>query len=80
MFTKLLRLVPALLVLLALPAHAAEVAGKKVLLVNSYHEGYPWSDGEEKGAKAALAGSGVELKFFRMDVKRNPGGAWWTRL
>jgi ABC-type uncharacterized transport system substrate-binding protein len=72
MSRKLLSLLPVLLTLLAVPAHAADLAGKKVLFINSYHEGYPWSDGEEKGAKMALAGSGVELKFFRMDTKRHP--------
>lgn len=50
---------------------AAAQAGKKILFINSYHEGYPWSDGEEKGAKAALSGSGVELRFLRMDTKRH---------
>jgi len=27
------------------PAHAQSLKGKKVLFVNSYHEGYEWSDG-----------------------------------
>jgi ABC-type uncharacterized transport system substrate-binding protein len=59
-------------VALALHAHpAAAQAGKKILFINSYHEGYPWSDGEEKGARAALTGSGVELRFHRMDTKRH---------
>jgi ABC-type uncharacterized transport system substrate-binding protein len=40
--------------------------------VNSYHEGYEWSDGEEKGVHKVLDGTGVELKFVRMDAKRNP--------
>ena len=69
---KLLSLLPLLLAALALPAHAADLAGKKVLFVNSYHEGYAWSDAEEQGAKAGLASSGVELRFFRMDTKRHP--------
>jgi ABC-type uncharacterized transport system substrate-binding protein len=58
----------ALVAALAAPAHA-QLAGKKVLFVNSYHEGYPWSDGEEKGAKIALEASGVQVKFARMDAK-----------
>ncbi|BDG04650.1 ABC transporter substrate-binding protein [Anaeromyxobacter oryzae] len=61
---------------LALPARAQSVAGKKVLFVNSYHEGYPWSDGEEHGASAAFQGSGVELRFFRMDTKRHQDEAF----
>ena len=52
---------------------AAAQAGKKVVVfVNSYHQGYEWSDGEEAGAKAVLEPSGVDLRFFRMDTKRNP--------
>ena len=47
-------------------------AGKKVLFVNSYHEGYEWSDGIEAGLQDILKGSGVELEFVRLDTKRNP--------
>ena len=52
-------------------------AAGKVLFVNSYHQGYPWSDGEEAGAQQALTGSGVQLEFFRMDTKRNPEAKWF---
>ncbi|WP_242392829.1 ABC transporter substrate-binding protein [Anaeromyxobacter oryzisoli] len=76
MIRLLLRLAPALLALSTTTAQAAPLAGKKVLFVNSYHEGYPWSDGEEKGARAAFAGSGVELRFIRMDLKRHPDDAF----
>ncbi|OFX20134.1 MAG: hypothetical protein A2V77_11370 [Anaeromyxobacter sp. RBG_16_69_14] len=31
-----------------------------------------WSDGEEKGARTVLQGTGIELRFFRMDAKRHP--------
>ncbi len=68
----------ASLALSAAPAHA-QPAGKKVLFVNSYHEGYPWSDGEEKGAKMALQGSGAKLDFARMDVKRHQGDAAFAK-
>jgi hypothetical protein len=44
--------------------------GKKVLWVDSYHEGYEWSDGIEKGIRNKFKNSGVELKVFRMDTKR----------
>jgi hypothetical protein len=71
-----LRTLPAaaavLLSALALPARA-QVAGKTVLYVNSYHEGYAWSDGEENGAKAVLEPAGVKVVFHRMDVKRHQG-------
>jgi ABC-type uncharacterized transport system substrate-binding protein len=49
----------------------AAPAGKKVLLIDSYHEGYEWSDGIVAGAKGVLASKGVELKIVRMDTKRN---------
>lgn len=45
--------------------------GKKILFVDSYHEGYNWSDGILKGIKATLKDSGVELKVTHMDTKRN---------
>jgi hypothetical protein len=45
--------------------------GKKILYVDSYHEGYEWSDGVTGGIKSVLNGTGVELKIQRMDTKRN---------
>lgn len=45
--------------------------GKKVLYVDSYHEGYEWSDGEVRGVENVLNNTGIELKIFRMDTKRN---------
>lgn len=57
---------------------------KKVLLVNSYHSGYPWSDGIEAGVRNVFntkvdkngsldnSQSQVELRVIRMDTKRNP--------
>jgi ABC-type uncharacterized transport system substrate-binding protein len=53
-------------------ADVAQAAGKKVLLIDSYHEGYEWSDGIVAGAKSVLNGKEVELKVVRMDTKRNP--------
>jgi ABC-type uncharacterized transport system substrate-binding protein len=49
----------------------AELSGKKIVWVDSYHEGYEWSDGLENGIKNTLAGTGIELKIIRMDTKRN---------
>lgn len=45
--------------------------GKKILYIDSYHQGYAWSDGIEKGVKKGLEGTGIELKVVRMDTKRN---------
>jgi ABC-type uncharacterized transport system substrate-binding protein len=50
---------------------AKKFAGKKVLFIDSYHEGYAWSDGITNSVKRSLDGSGVELKIIRMDTKRN---------
>jgi hypothetical protein len=46
--------------------------GKKILYVDSYHEGYEWSDGITNGIQETLDGTGVDLKIYRMDTKRNP--------
>ncbi len=48
-----------------------EFQGKKLLFIDSYHEGYEWSDGIVSGMRSVLQGSGVELKIHRMDTKRN---------
>jgi ABC-type uncharacterized transport system substrate-binding protein len=66
----------ATVLLVPLSARAAGADGKKVLFVNSYHQGYPWSDGEEAGAQQALAGSGAKLEFYRMDTKRHDDAKW----
>ena len=45
---------------------------KKVLIINSYHEGYAWSDGVESGIAGVLKEHPeIEYKFHRMDTKRN---------
>lgn len=69
-FTSLFLLAFLHFVLLA-PAYAAEVAGKKVLYIASYHEGHHWTDGTTKGVLEVLGDSGVELKIHYMDTKRN---------
>ncbi|NJD52142.1 MAG: ABC transporter substrate-binding protein [Candidatus Methanoperedens sp.] len=45
--------------------------GKKILYIDSYNTGYEWSDGETKGIENILNNTGIELKIFRMDTKRN---------
>ncbi len=47
-------------------------AGKKILYIDSYHEGYEWSDGITTGIRDTLKGTGVDLRVVRMDTKRNP--------
>ena len=53
-------------------------ATKKVLLVHSYHTGYPWVDAITQGVKRALSGSPVELQTYYMDTKRKTGTEWKT--
>ena len=53
--------------IMVFPAHAA----KRVLFVDSYHEGYEWSDGITEGIRSVLGNTDVVLKIFRMDTKRN---------
>jgi len=59
------------IVLLTSVGYAQSYNGKTILFVDSYHEGYAWSDGIAAGIKETLAGTGVELKIFHMDTKRN---------
>ena len=64
-------LVSMCVILFASVGFAAEFSGKKILIIDSYHEGYPWSDGTVAGAQTGLKDSGVDIKIFRMDTKRN---------
>lgn len=42
---------------------------KKCLFVSSYHQGYAWSDGVERGLRSVLEGK-CEYRQFDMDTKR----------
>jgi ABC-type uncharacterized transport system substrate-binding protein len=72
MIKKMLLALIFLTALASVAAGGESSPGKKILFINSYHQGYAWSDGEEAGAVQALAGSGVKLDFYRMDMKRRP--------
>jgi ABC-type uncharacterized transport system substrate-binding protein len=56
----------------ALVAVSSVFAAKKVFIIESYHVGYPWSDGLVAGAEKTLKAAGVEYKIVHMDTKRNP--------
>ena len=56
---------------LSLGVVAGEFDGKKVLYIDSYHEGYAWSDGMTESIVGIIGESGAELKIHRMDTKRN---------
>lgn len=44
--------------------------GKKVLFVNSYHQGYKWSDSISRAARGVLEPTGIEFREIFMDTKR----------
>ena len=50
--------------------HASQ-STQRILFIDSYHQGYPWSDGIEAGIHQVLDGKKVVLKVHRMDTKRN---------
>ncbi len=43
---------------------------KKILWVDSYHKGYEWSDGIERGIQDILFDKGATVKIIRMNSKR----------
>ncbi|MCE5267152.1 MAG: hypothetical protein LLG00_04635 [Planctomycetaceae bacterium] len=54
----------------------AGLVGRRVLLVHSYHEGYPWVDTVTEGVRSSLRGTGIDLCIFYMDAKRHTDEAW----
>lgn len=57
-------------------SHSKSYHGKKVLFIDSYHQGYAWSDGVTRGVEGGLKDSGVHLKIIRMNTKRNTDEAF----
>lgn len=55
----------------AAPKDEAPYTGKRIVWVDSYHEGYEWSDAIGAGIKSVLDGTGAEIKIVRLDTKRN---------
>ena len=53
-----------------IPCKAQDLKGKKALYINSYNEGYSWSDGEQKAILSVLGAAGVEVKTVFMDTNR----------
>jgi ABC-type uncharacterized transport system substrate-binding protein len=58
----------SVILLVLFPLHA--IATSKCLYISSYHHGYAWSDGVERGLKQII-GDQCELKQFDMDTKRH---------
>ena len=72
---KFIALTIGLLVGLTFASNAVSknYGGKKVLYIDSYHQGYAWSDGIVKGVQNKLKDTGVQLKKIYLDTKRNTG-------
>ncbi len=63
------------------PAHqssrpATPPSRHKVLLVHSYHPGYPWTDAISRGVRMNLPSNLVDLQIVYMDTKRKTSEAW----
>ncbi|MFP4475581.1 MAG: ABC transporter substrate-binding protein [Desulfatibacillaceae bacterium] len=54
------------------------MAAPKILYIDSYHEGYAWSDGITEGVREALDGK-ADVRVHRMDTKRNSGEEYKVR-
>ena len=50
-------------------------SGSKCLYISSYHQGYAWSDGVERGLRKSI-GTQCELKQIDMDTKRHKDEAF----
>jgi len=61
-------------------SQAQPLTGKKALFINSYHQGYAWSDQEEISCVKALDTAGVQTKVFRMDTYRQKGDAYLAKV
>jgi ABC-type uncharacterized transport system substrate-binding protein len=74
LFLPFLALPVLALLWLSLPAGTARAA--TILFVNSYHEGYEWSDDIQRGIEDTLAGGGHRLVVHYMDTKVNQAEAF----
>jgi ABC-type uncharacterized transport system substrate-binding protein len=52
---------------------------KKVLLVHSYSPEYGWVKSITRGVRVVLDSQNVDLQFFYMDTKNNPGKDWMVQ-
>ena len=62
-----------------LPAEASDKT-KHVLLLNSYHKGYPWTDEITRGVEETLTGRNIDLHVEYMDTKRQFGREYLLSL
>ena len=62
-------LIFAFMVLFLLPMSV--YSQSRVVFVDSYHEGYGWSDGIYEGIESVFKDANVKMETFHMDTKRN---------
>ena len=55
-------------------------AGKKMLLIFSYHPEYPWVVEETRGVEDALKDRGLKTDKFYLDTKRKTSLKWWKKV
>ncbi|RPH39540.1 MAG: hypothetical protein EHM86_07425, partial [Desulfobulbaceae bacterium] len=55
---------------------SGQLEGKKVFWISSYHQGYEANDDIERGIRFILRDSGIQLRTFFMDTKRNDSEAY----
>lgn len=76
MLRRLILLVYILTLLFPQIAVTKNYTGKKILHVESYHQGYAWSDRILDGIKTVLKDKNIKLKTIQMDTKRNTSEAF----
>src|SRR4030043_1361314 len=67
-------------VLLLFLAPGCGQAGKKVLLIFSYHPEYAWVRDETRGVNEVFKDAGVETESFYLDTKTNTSAAWMEKV
>lgn len=62
--------------------HAAPCAAARILILHSYHRGYPWTDSIKTGMETVLREEVPEAELFveNMDTKRHPPERLFERL
>ena len=69
-----MRAFSVILLLVSSYFYSNAVMAAKCMLVMSYHQGYEWNDGVQRGVETVLKDK-CELKIFYMDTKRNKSDA-----
>ena len=53
---------------------------KKVLIINSYHRGFQWSDDVISGIEQVLYNTNIDTNFLYMDSKRISSKKYYQKL